>query len=266
MVSCGIRDIVRYLAEHKMIDCIVSSAGGIEEDFIKCLAPTYIGDFNLNGYELHESGINRIGNLLVPNDNYCKFEDWMTPIMKEMLEIQKEKKKVWTASKMIKFMGKKIDNKDSIYYWCYKNKIPVFCPAITDGSIGDMLFFFSFRNPGLVIDVVQDISKINKLALKAKKSGQLILGGGVIKHHINNANLMRNGADFSVNINTAEEYDGSDAGAKPEEAISWGKIKAEAKYIKVHAEASLLFPILVAETFAKDERLSSKLVVQAETA
>lgn len=27
----------------------------------------------------------RIGNLLVPNDNYCKFEDWLMPILDQML-------------------------------------------------------------------------------------------------------------------------------------------------------------------------------------
>jgi deoxyhypusine synthase len=43
MASCGVRDTIRYLAEHKMVDCIVSTAGGIEEDLIKCLAPTYLG-------------------------------------------------------------------------------------------------------------------------------------------------------------------------------------------------------------------------------
>ena len=69
---------------------IVASAGGIEEDFIKCLAPTYLGDFALRGKELRESGINRIGNLLVPNDNYCKFEDWLMPILDTMLKEQKE--------------------------------------------------------------------------------------------------------------------------------------------------------------------------------
>ena len=36
-------------------------------------------------------GINRIGNLLVPNDNYVKFEDWMLPILDAMLLEQKEK-------------------------------------------------------------------------------------------------------------------------------------------------------------------------------
>ena len=55
--------------------------------------------------------------------------------------------------------------------------------------------------------------------------GMIILGGGVVKHHICNANLMRNGADFSVFINTGQEFDGSDSGARPDEAISWGKIK-----------------------------------------
>ena len=71
------------------MDVIVATAGGIEEDFIKCLAPTYIGDFALKGADLRTRGINRIGNLLVPNDNYCKFEDWLNPILDTMLEEQK---------------------------------------------------------------------------------------------------------------------------------------------------------------------------------
>lgn len=63
------------------------------------------------------------------------------------------------------------------------------------------------------------------MAVKANNTGMIILGGGVIKHHICNANLMRNGADFAVYINTASEFDGSDAGARPDEAVSWGKIR-----------------------------------------
>ena len=68
---------------------IVSTAGGVEEDFIKCLAPTYLGDFRLAGKELRLKGINRIGNLLVPNDNYVKFEEWIMPIFDQLLEEQK---------------------------------------------------------------------------------------------------------------------------------------------------------------------------------
>ena len=152
---------------------------------------------------------------------------------------------------MIRHLGKKIDDPESIYYWAYKNNIPVYCPAITDGSLGDMIYFHSYKNPGLKLDLAADIRSINDQAVFAKKTGMVILGGGVVKHHICNANLMRNGADYAVFVNTGQEFDGSDAGAKPDEAISWGKIRPGAETVKVFADATLVFPLMVAETFAK---------------
>lgn len=143
------------------IDCIVTTAGGVEEDFIKCLCPTYLGDFNLDGKSLREKGINRIGNLLVPNDNYCCFENWIMPIFDRMLEEQSNSNILWTPSKVISRLGAEINNEESIYYWANKNKIPVFCPALTDGSLGDMMFLHSFKNPGLVVDIVQGFFFIN---------------------------------------------------------------------------------------------------------
>lgn len=251
MISAGIRDTIRYLAQYNMIDCIVTSAGGVEEDFIKCLAPTYIGDFKLNGKMLRKSGINRIGNLLVSNDNYCKFEDWLMPILDELVREQNQEKVLWTPSKIIHRLGKEINNPESVYYWTYKNNIPVFCPALTDGSLGDMIYFHSYKNPGLIIDIVDDIRRMNSQAVYAQNSGMIILGGGVSKHHTCNANLMRNGADYCVYLNSGTEFDGSDSGASPDEAISWGKVKMDSSPVKINADATLIFPLLVAETFAK---------------
>ena len=242
-MSSGLRGTLRWLVQHKHVSAIVTTAGGIEEDFIKCLAPTYLGSFDLKGSELRAQGMNRIGNLIVPNSNYCAFEDWVIPILDAMLEEQEntrndEEPVVWTPSKVIHRLGKEIDNPESIYYWAYKNDIPVFCPALTDGSLGDMLFFHTFRSSPktLTIDIVRDIRRINSLSMAAKRAGMIILGGGVVKHHIANACLMRNGADSAVYINTAQEYDGSDAGARPDEAVSWGKIKAGADSVKVRSE------------------------------
>lgn len=64
--------------------------------------------------------MNRIGNLVVPNDNYCKFEDWLTPILDTMLEEQKATGEVWTPSSFIRRLGKEINNEESVYYWAYK--------------------------------------------------------------------------------------------------------------------------------------------------
>ncbi|NXB94460.1 DHYS synthase, partial [Vidua chalybeata] len=241
----------------------------------------------------------RIGNLLVPNDNYCKFEDWLMPILERMVDEQDTQGVRWTPSRMIARLGKEINNPESICYWAQKvlgatggalggchrgchrvpplsqNNIPVLSPALTDGSLGDMIFFHSYKRPGLVLDIVEDLRLINTQAIFAHKTGMIILGGGLVKHHIANANLMvrgprvgegawrgaggsprclpaqRNGADFSVYVNTAQEFDGSDSGARPDEAVSWGKIRVDATPVKVYADASLVFPLLVAETFAR---------------
>lgn len=272
LISSGLRETLRYLVQHNMVNAIVTTAGGIEEDIIKCLAPTYLGDFSLKGSTLRDRGMNRIGNLLVPNDNYCKFEEWIVPILDKMLQEQEEYVKkngsdclnanadidspIWTPSKLINRLGKEIDNESSVLYWAYKNKIPIFCPAITDGSIGDMLFFHTFKSSPsqLRLDIVSDIRKINSMSMEASKAGMIILGGGIIKHHIANACLMRNGADYAVYINTGQEYDGSDAGARPDEAVSWGKIKSDAKSVKVYGDATMIFPLVVAATFASKER------------
>lgn len=250
LISSGVRETIRWLCEHGRVDVVVTSAGGVEEDFIKCLGPTFVGDFSLPGSDLRKKGLNRIGNLFVPNGNYCKFEDWIMPIFDAMLDEQEKDGVNWTPSKVIRRLGKEINDPSSVYYWCYKNDIPVYCPALTDGSLGDMLYFHSYRRPGLRIDMVEDIRGINNEAIHAKQSGMLILGGGTVKHHVCNANLFRNGADFAVFVNTGQEFDGSDAGARPDEAVSWGKIRPTATPVKVYADASLIFPLLVAQTFA----------------
>ncbi|PFH46319.1 hypothetical protein AMATHDRAFT_77718 [Amanita thiersii Skay4041] len=262
LISSGLREVILYLVKHQHVKCLVTTAGGIEEDFIKCLGKTYLADFNLDGADLRRRGMNRIGNLIVPNDNYCKFEDWLTPILDQMLIEQKETGVVWTPSSFIRRLGKEINNEESVYYWAYKNDIPVFCPALTDGSIGDMIYFHSFRSPGLIIDIVQDIRALNELARKSRRAGMIILGGGVCKHQIANAMLIRNGADYSVYINTGQEFDGSDSGARPDEAISWGKIRSGAESVKVFADATLVFPLLVAATFSQnseDSKTSEKV-------
>jgi deoxyhypusine synthase len=265
MISSGLRETFRYLVQHRHVSAIVTTAGGVEEDFIKCLAPTYLGSFSASGAALRAKGLNRIGNLVVPNNNYCAFEDWVVPILDKMLVEQEEEfaksgqRFMWTPSKIINRLGKEINNESSVYYWAYKNDIPVFCPALTDGSLGDMIYFHSFKASPLQlgIDIAQDIRKINTIAVRAKRAGMIILGGGVVKHHIANACLMRNGAESAVYVNTAQEFDGSDAGARPDEAVSWGKYVTQKS---LHFCRSLN---LLRVSLSADHDLGSNLVATA---
>jgi len=290
-----VREVVRFLAQHRLVDAIVTTAGGVEEDIMKTLRPHYMGSFELRGAELRVRGINRIGNLLVPNLNYCAFEEWVMPLLAKMHDEQDASRAkllaaqvaaaaaaaalaadpksaklraaasdaqdrveraaqgevVWTPSAIIERFGLEVKDESSVWYWCARNKIPVFCPGLTDGSVGDMLYFHLWNRAGFVLDIAQDIRRLNDIAMKAKKSGMLILGGGISKHHVCNANLMRNGADYSVFVNTASDFDGSDSGARPDEAVSWGKIKLTANPVKVYSDASIAVPLIVSQTFAK---------------
>ncbi len=245
LVTSGLRDVFRFLAENKLVDVIVSTAGGIEEDIIKCLGDFKIGSFDASGKELRDKGINRTGNIFIPNSRYVKFEEFLQPILEEMYK----ENKIISAGELIWKLGEKINDKKSIYYHCYKNKIPVYCPAIMDGAIGDNLYFFSFKHSDFKLDIIQDTCEFNNTTINKKKTGVIILGAGVVKHSILNANMLRNGADYSVYINTSQEYDGSDSGAMPDEAVSWGKLTKNGESIKVFGDAAILFPLIVAKCF-----------------
>jgi deoxyhypusine synthase len=251
MVTSGLRDVFRYLTKHKKIDVIVTTAGGIEEDFIKCFGDFKLGKFSASGELLREKGVNRTGNIYVPNSRYCSFEDFINPILERIYKEQKETGKIISVSEFIKELGKEINNEESIYYWCYKNDIDVYCPALTDGSLGDMIHFFMYKHLDFKIDTAFDIHKLNEFTITRKKTGLIILGSGIMKHHICNTNMMRNGSDYAVYINAGEEWDGADSNARPDEAVSWGKLKAKGESIKVFGDATILFPLIVAKCFKK---------------
>ena len=258
MVSSGIRDILCYLVKHKKVHAIVTTGGGIEEDIIKVLKPFHVGVFQVSGRNLFEKGINRAGNVFIPNDRYLYFEKFLNPFLDRLAKEQKEKKVIHSSLDITRELGKTIAQEknceESILYWAAKNNIPVFCPAIMDGSFGDLVYFMKQRQKDFHIDVTQDTKAMVDLALNADKTGAIILGAGVMKHYILNANIFREGLDYAVYINTAEEHDGSDSGAPAEEAMTWGKVNIKTQYVKVHADATLVFPLLVAGAFVKKKK------------
>lgn len=246
MVSSGLREIFAYMVKNKMVDAIITSIGSIEEDLIKTRKPFLLGDFNLDDKDLHRKGINRIGNILVPNDRYELLEDLLTPFFKNMYELQKKQNKLLSPSKIIFELGKIVFDENSIIYWATKNNIPIFCPAPTDGAFGLQLHFFKQNNKDFGIDVTNDMKQLADLVLTADKTGGIILGGGFAKHHTIGVNILRGGLDYAVYITTATQYDGSLSGARENEAKSWSKIKEEANSVTIEGDATILFPLIVA--------------------
>ena len=254
-VSCGNRDIIRYLVEHKMVHVISVSEGAVEEDIIKCLKPFVIGTFDISGRALFDKNIGRIGNIFAPGDRYAYFETFTDPFFDRVHKIYKDRGVSLTPSEFIYELGREMErlpNKEESYiYWAYKNDIPVFCPALVDGTFGNFLYAEHITKKGFPIDIVADHKRIIDIVLGCEKSGAILLGGGTPKHYVLNANIYRDGLDYAVYITTADEHDASDSGGNPQEAISWAKIKVNGLHVKIRAEASIVFPLIVAGSFAR---------------
>ncbi|MDD3084065.1 MAG: deoxyhypusine synthase, partial [Candidatus ainarchaeum sp.] len=227
MATSGIRDIITYLTKNKLIYFMVTTTGGIEEDIIKTHKNFLQGDFDANGSWLRKKGVNRTGNIFIPNDRYVWFESFIKPVLKRLFEKQKKEGKICNSVEFIKELGKELEKypnkKSSFVYWAYKNNISLLCVPLADGAIGDHIYMFKKENPDFKIDLIGELELMIDTVLEDEKSGAIIIGGSVPKHHIMNAFMMREGIEYTVYINTGFEGEGSNAGANIEEAKSWGK-------------------------------------------
>jgi deoxyhypusine synthase len=243
IIATGTRGVIKSFVEKKTFHILITTCGTLDHDLARSFKDYYHGDFNMDDVDLHKKGINRLGNVLVPNDSYgIIIEKKMQEILNELV---KEEKKEISTHELCWELGKRIENKDSILHWAYANKIPMIIPGITDGAVGYQIWMFS-QDHDFKINLLKDEQFLNDKVWKAKKSGALIIGGGISKHHVIWWNQFKDGLDYAVYISTAVEYDGSLSGAKPHEAVSWGKINEKASFISIEEDATVALPIIFA--------------------
>jgi deoxyhypusine synthase len=241
VIATGTRGIIRDFIKAKMFDVVITTCGMLDHDIARSYKKYYHGRFEMNDVNLHQKGINRLGNVLVPNESYgILIEDKMQEFLNNFSKKQQEV----STHELVWELGKNMEQ-DSIAYWAEKNKIPVIIPGITDGAVGYQIWQFSQKNK-FNINLMKDETLLSDLVWNAKKSGALIIGGGISKHHTIWWNQFRNGLDYAVYLSTAQEYDGSLSGAKPHEAVSWGKINEKAKFVSIPMDATVALPIILA--------------------
>jgi deoxyhypusine synthase len=242
LVATGTRGVFRELVKRKLVDAIITSCGTIDHDMARCWKSYYKGFFLMNDADLHRRGINRLGNVLVPNDSYGTIiEEKMQKLLQSLRE---EGKKEVSGRELCREIGLRCCNETSILYWAAQNEIPVYVPGITDGAVGYQMWLFN-QDHDFKLNLLKDEGEINELVFTAQKSGALIVGGGISKHHTIWWNQFKDGLDYAVYVSTAEEWDGSLSGARPREAVSWGKISEKAKKVMIEGDASLILPLML---------------------
>jgi deoxyhypusine synthase len=251
LVATGTRGVFRELVKRKLVDLVITTCGTIDHDLARCWRDYYRGSFVMNDSRLHEEGVNRLGNVLVPNDSYGTIIE--KKIQGLLSELYTEGRKELSASEFVREIGLRICNETSILYWAAKNNVPIFVPGITDGAVGYQTWLFS-QDHNFKLNLLKDSGQLNDIVFDAKKSGALIVGGGISKHHTIWWNQFKDGLDYVVYVSTADEWDGSLSGARPREAVSWGKISEKARRIMVEGDASVILPVMAGSLFARLNR------------
>lgn len=245
IIATGTRGVIKELVKRKLVDALVTTCGTLDHDLARSYAP-YLsgGEFTMDDILLERKGLHRLGNVLIPRDNYGPLIE--EKVQKVLTKMYDSNEKAPTTELLCKRLGESIANKNSILYWCAKNNIPVFIPGITDGAVGSQIWLFYQNHRDFKIDLLKDEQSLSDIVYSAKKTGALMLGGGISKHHTLWWNQFRNGLDYALYITSATELDGSLSGAQVREAISWGKVSTNARQVTVFGEVTTLLPFLVA--------------------
>jgi len=218
IISTGLRGIIKDMIKNKWFDVVITTCGALDHDIARHFSNYNEGSFTLDDVKLAEENIHRLGNVLVPMDSYG-------PLIEKKLQLFLEEEynegiREMSTEDICKMIGKHL-GEDSFLYSAFKNDVKVIVPGIMDGAVGSQIWMFTQKHPDFKLNVIKDADTLSSLIFKAKKSGALMIGGGISKHHTLWWNQYRDGLDFAVYITTAQEFDGSLSGALVREAISW---------------------------------------------
>ncbi|MEM2940810.1 MAG: deoxyhypusine synthase [Thermoproteota archaeon] len=247
IVSTGLRGVIAEMVEKGLCDVIITTGGTFDHDIAKSIGKYYRGDFIMDDRVLKKRETHRLGNILIPQDSYgLTIESFTIPLLKEItLE-----RKTFSSRELAEEVGKRLKDKNSILRSAYEKKVPVFTPGLVDSAFGTQLFIFSQTNE-FSLNLLKDMKELSDIVFSSERTGAIILGGGISKHHTIWWNQFKGGLDYAVSLTTAYEFDGSLSGARLEEAITWNKVKENANISLVHVDVTLALPLLLAAVYEK---------------
>ena len=240
MVPGGMKQIIIDLLEEKYIDVLVTTGANLTHDLGESLGYShYQGSEKMDDALLRKKGYNRVYNSLMPNKIYVGLEKFINKNFDELSRANNVREFLWTLGKLAP--------KNTIVSACYHNKIPIFCPAISDSGLGLMIWNNLVKGKKINVNMFEDLKEIIEIAWTTKKSGVFYVGGGTPKNYIQQAmQFSPKNATYGVQITTDIEDYGGSSGAPLKEGISWGKLNPNANYVDVRCDATIALPIILA--------------------
>ena len=246
----GLRLIVAHLIANRYVDCLVSTGANLYHDLHETLGQHhYLGTPHSDDAALAEDGIDRVYDTLASEAEFVENDNWIAAFAATL------EARPYTSRDFLHQLGGHLwqtTGRDGILTAAYRAKVPIFCPAIADSSIGMGLSQARQRQPGAgYIDIIGDIVESANLVIRRPRTASVVLGGGTPKNFINQASVQAefyssqvSGHRFALQIVTDVPHFGGASGSTLEEAQSWGKLATDAAQVSVQSDATIALPIL----------------------
>jgi deoxyhypusine synthase len=248
-MATGLRGVIVDMVKRGMVDVIITTCGTLDHDLARSWGAYYHGSFSLDDAKVQKMGYHRLGNILVPLDDYGpaierKLQPWLE-------DLYQEGKRNPSTEELCFELGELVGDRQSLLYQAREKGVPIFVPGPMDGAVGSQVWLFANKRPDFKLDLIKDEKRLSDIVFESKKTGALVIGGGISKHHTIWWNMFKGGLDYACYVTTAVEYDGSLSGAQVREAISWGKVKEKAKQTTLYSEATIALPLIATYAFTK---------------
>ena len=246
----GLRLVIAHLLTHRYVDCLVSTGANLYHDLHETRGRRhYVGSPHEDDAALQKERIDRVYDTYASEQEFCDNDEWIAEFVMTL------ERRPYTSREFLYRLGEYLWNQtgeDGILTAAYRAGVPIFCPAIADSSIGMGISQARHRDCSAgQIDVIGDVIESANLVIRHPRTASVVLGGGTPKNFINQASVQAEfyddrvgGHRFAVQIVTDVPHFGGASGSSLEEARSWGKLATDAEQVTVHADATIVLPLL----------------------
>lgn len=253
MVPAGMRNIIVYLIENRLIDCLVSTGANLFHDCHEILGYSHWqGHHQVNDLELYKEGIDRIYDVFASEKEFRE-TDLFIAKWAETIE-----QRAYTTREFLYLLGQHlstVSKEKGILTAAAQHNVPIYCPALGDSSIGIALAVGRYKGSNhITFDIITDIIETAEIAVHASPhSGVIYIGGGTPKNFIQQTEVTASieedspalGHKYAIQITADAPHWGGLSGCTFEEAQSWGKISNEADKVTLYSDATISLPIIV---------------------
>ena len=246
----GLRLIIAHLVTNRFVDCIVSTGANLYHDLHETRGRKhFLGSHRADDRALQQHHIDRVYDTLVDEDEFIENDIWLAEFAASL------EPRRFSSREFLYHLGGRLwseTQRDGILTAAFRARVPVFCPAIADSSIGMGLSQARMHSPSAgQVDPIADIAESANIVIRRRETASVVLGGGTPKNFINQASMQADfyspgitGHRFAVQVVTDVPHFGGASGSTLDEAQSWGKLAADADHVTVHADVTIALPFL----------------------